>query len=76
MTVIGKKRRLGLIKRYGRTCHLCGERIAGLVTADHVVPRSLGGTNAYDNLRPAHFGCNLRRGNKPVEEARTAWQFD
>ena len=74
MTVIGSKRRKGLIKRYGRTCHLCGGYIAGFVTADHVIPVSRAGTAAYENLRPAHWKCNQRRGNRPAGEVRALWQ--
>lgn len=50
----------------GRTCHLCG--LPGATTADHIVPRSKGGTNELENLAPAHSGCNTRRGNKTLAE--------
>lgn len=53
---------------YGTTCHLCGRD--GARTADHVTPRSKGGTNTLDNLRPAHGRCNSSRGDLTVE----AWQ--
>lgn len=55
---------------YGTTCHLCGEPItdldrtgprAGWPSADHIVPRSRGGSDALENLRPAHLGCNSSR---------------
>lgn len=49
---------------YGDVCHLCGRR--GADTADHLVPRSRGGTDTLDNLRPAHFRCNARRGDRPA----------
>lgn len=42
----------------GRVCWLCGR--AGADTADHIVPRSRGGSD--DALRPAHRSCNSRRG--------------
>lgn len=44
---------------YGRTCHLCLE--PGATSADHVVTRSAGGSDAIENLRPAHKLCNSRR---------------
>lgn len=43
-----------------KICWLCGE--SGADTADHVIPRSRGGSNAVENLRPAHLGCNLAAG--------------
>lgn len=44
----------------GTVCHLCGQD--GANTADHVIPRSKGGTNALANLEPAHEPCNRARG--------------
>lgn len=44
----------------GDRCHLCGLR--GATTADHVLPRSLGGLDDLDNLEPAHQACNSARG--------------
>jgi 5-methylcytosine-specific restriction endonuclease McrA len=54
------------LSEYGRRCYLCG--LAGADSADHVVPRSLGGA-VFDlrNLGPSHRSCNYRRGNRPVE---------
>ncbi|MFW9180579.1 HNH endonuclease [Corynebacterium striatum] len=53
---------------YGTRCHLCGRD--GADSADHVVPRSLGGPDELANLRPAHRSCNFRRGNLPLAEWR------
>lgn len=53
---------------YGTTCHLCG--LDGASTADHIVPRSAGGADSLDNLRPAHRKCNMQRGNMAV----SAWK--
>jgi 5-methylcytosine-specific restriction endonuclease McrA len=46
---------------YGTTCHLC--RQPGADSADHLTPRSKGGTDTLANLRPAHHGCNSLRGD-------------
>ncbi|MCQ9177218.1 HNH endonuclease [Corynebacterium amycolatum] len=54
------------LERYGDTCHLCGR--AGATTADHLLPRSKGGDNSLENLRPAHGQCNSRRGNMSIVE--------
>lgn len=46
-------------------CHLCGGPFndpRDPPVADHVVPRSLGGSDELDNLRPAHRSCNGSRG--------------
>lgn len=55
-----------VLNYYGTTCHLCG--YPGATTADHLVPRSKGGDNSLDNMRPAHHLCNSRRGNKSLEQ--------
>ena len=58
--------RLLTLATYGTICHLCGRPDAD--TADHVVPRSKGGPDALDNLRPAHKTCNYSRRDLPLEE--------
>lgn len=49
---------------YGTVCHLC--RLPGATTADHLIPRSRGGDDSIENLRPAHKLCNERRGNRSI----------
>ena len=60
---------------YGSVCHLCGQPINLTLTGtrdpmrlslDHLIPRSRGGTNSIENLRPAHFRCNSARGARPI----------
>lgn len=51
---------------YGRTCHLCGQ--PGATTADHVIPRSKGGSDDITNLRPAHHWCNGQRQDMDLDE--------
>lgn len=46
----------------GTTCWLCGT--PGADSADHVIPRSKGGTDKQTNLRPAHRQCNSARNNR------------
>lgn len=54
------------------TCHLCGEQIDESLprqakmgaSLDHVLPISKGGTDHPENLKLAHFICNVRKGNK------------
>jgi hypothetical protein len=54
-----------ILRRHGMVCHICGEKIVnglGLkprdLSFDHVVPISKNGPHTYDNIKPAHFGCN------------------
>jgi 5-methylcytosine-specific restriction endonuclease McrA len=51
---------------YGTTCHLC--RRPGADTADHLTPRARGGLDTLANLRPAHHGCNSKRGVMSLAE--------
>jgi 5-methylcytosine-specific restriction endonuclease McrA len=69
---------------YGYLCHLCLKEITdeSNYTVDHVIPRSKGGDNSIENLRPAHgTPCNYSRGNRSIEEYRasrtdeTGWFF-
>ena len=51
---------------YGTVCHLCGQD--GADRPDHVTPRSKGGTNTIDNLRPAHEACNRARSDMDLTD--------
>jgi len=37
---------------------------------DHVIPLSKGGPHTYDNIRPAHSWCNMRKGTKLLDSNR------
>lgn len=72
------RRKAAVLDRWGATCWLCGRAInldaatqsPGSFTLDHVVPRSHGGGNNLDNLRPSHRLCNNERGNARVTTGR------
>lgn len=49
----------------GNICHLCGQPILGRVSADHIVPVAMGGSDDVSNLAPSHLRCNVKRGTKP-----------
>lgn len=51
---------------FGTTCHLCGR--PGANSADHLIPRSRGGLDVLENLRPSHRSCNYARGNKTLDQ--------
>lgn len=67
---------------YGRVCWLCGHD--GADSADHVLPRSRGGSNRVENLRPAHHHpctscgerCNTKRGNRMHPRMRRTFRND
>lgn len=67
---IGGLTRYAIYDRDGWTCQLCmcplRTDVAGTdpqaPSLDHIVPRSLGGSDDPSNLRAAHFGCNAARG--------------
>lgn len=67
---LGKKRhRLykAAIQKGVPVCFYCKEPLTWKsMTLDHVVPKSLGGTNAEKNLVLCHFGCNQALGNRPA----------
>jgi 5-methylcytosine-specific restriction endonuclease McrA len=63
---------------YGEVCWLCGKSIPeGAFSVDHVIPRSRGGGDEIENLRPAHGRCNSRRGNRgivrPISPTSREW---
>lgn len=60
-----------LVQRDGYICKICDKPIdlsirkgPNTATIDHIIPRSLKGTNNINNLRIAHAICNHTRGNK------------
>lgn len=50
----------------GGVCYYCG--VGGELTVDHALPLSRGGTNFIDNLLPACFSCNSKKGAKTAIE--------
>jgi hypothetical protein len=43
-----------------------------IATKDHAIPTSRGGSDAIDNILPACFECNRRKGNMTEKEFRAA----
>src|SRR3954454_1753926 len=52
----------------GWRCVYCGTT-AGRLTLDHVIPRSRGGESVWENVVTACAPCNLRKGNRTLEES-------
>lgn len=68
-----------LVDRDGDRCGICNRPVDITLksgtrgsrrgpSVDHIVPRSLGGTDDLSNLRLAHWGCNQKRGNRAKNE--------
>ncbi|HEX2863126.1 MAG TPA: HNH endonuclease, partial [Deinococcales bacterium] len=60
--------RRNVFRRDAHTCQYCG-RTGGDMTLDHVVPRSRGGRNSWDNIVTACRECNSRKRDRTPEEA-------
>lgn len=69
----------GLIARDSGICHICGEPVAkrrkkirgekwvagdDYPTIDHVIPLSRDGSHTWDNVKLAHWKCNVQKGGK------------
>ena len=59
--------RRNVLRRDGHRCQYCGS--AERLTLDHVLPRSRGGKDAWENLVAACTPCNNKKSNRTPEEA-------
>ena len=68
-----------LFTRDAGKCYLCGEQcdwsdrtenVTGMryPSIEHVVPVSRGGLHSWENVRLAHFGCNIKKSNRLLAE--------
>lgn len=49
-------------------CYLCGKKVRYTeMTIDHVIPRSKGGSNKLENLKPTHKSCNFIKADKIIK---------
>ena len=67
-TLQRKISRRALFARDGWRCMYCGTT-GGRLTLDHVVPRSRGGGSVWENVVTSCAPCNLRKGDRLLEEA-------
>lgn len=63
--------RRNLLHRDSYTCQYCGDRRHDL-TIDHIVPRSRGGTDSWENVVAACLKCNVKKGDRTPKEANMA----
>lgn len=59
--------RRNIMKRDRNTCQYCGSRSD--LTLDHVMPKSRGGADSWENLVTACNSCNVKKGNRTPDEA-------
>jgi len=57
-----------ILKRDGHRCQYCGTT-EGPMTVDHVIPRTMGGRDTWENLVCACLKCNNIKGNRTPEQA-------
>jgi len=56
-----------IYKRDGHKCVYCGT--SKQLTIDHVIPKSKGGKNTWENLVTCCTKCNLKKSDKTLEQA-------
>ena len=59
--------RRAVFARDDHTCQYCGAKEN--LSIDHVMPRSRGGGDSWDNVTTACMRCNVRKGNRTPQEA-------
>ncbi|MCF8413733.1 MAG: HNH endonuclease [Melioribacteraceae bacterium] len=60
--------RKNILKRDKHKCVYCGRGDLPL-TMDHIIPRSKGGVDSWENLAAACMPCNNRKGDRTPSEA-------
>lgn len=60
--------RKNILLRDNNSCQYCNHRGSDL-SIDHVLPRSRGGTDTWENVTTACLQCNVQKGNRTPEEA-------
>jgi 5-methylcytosine-specific restriction endonuclease McrA len=62
--------RKNIYLRDGNTCQYCGRKLSGNeLTLDHIIPKSRGGRNSWDNMVSCCQECNRRKDDRTPEEA-------
>jgi len=60
--------RKNIYLRDNHACQYCG-KTGGNLTIDHVIPKSRGGEDSWENMVVCCSRCNNRKGSKTLEEA-------
>jgi 5-methylcytosine-specific restriction endonuclease McrA len=65
-----KFNRRNIFARDNNQCQYCGRKFPTTeLSLDHVVPRSQGGINSWDNIVCACVNCNVRKGGRTPKQA-------
>jgi hypothetical protein len=66
-----KFNRYGVFKRDQFVCQYCSAALTpNKCSIDHVIPRSLGGKNEWNNCVTSCYSCNNKKGNKTLEQTK------
>ena len=60
--------RRNILHRDNYICQYCGDKRHDL-TIDHIIPRSRGGLDSWDNVAAACLRCNVKKGDRTPKEA-------
>jgi 5-methylcytosine-specific restriction endonuclease McrA len=60
--------RKNLLHRDNHSCQYCGYH-GNELTLDHVIPRSRGGADSWENIVVACMRCNVKKGSRTPKEA-------
>ncbi len=60
--------RRNILERDQHICQYCRAK-NGQLTLDHIIPRSRGGQDTWENLVAACVRCNVKKGNRTPKEA-------
>tara|TARA_B100000131_G_scaffold247750_1_gene240785 strand:- start:554 stop:1060 length:507 start_codon:yes stop_codon:yes gene_type:complete len=61
--------RKNLLQRDNNCCQYCGYK-GNRLSIDHVIPRSRGGLDSWENVTTACLSCNVKKGNRTPQEAK------
>jgi 5-methylcytosine-specific restriction endonuclease McrA len=65
-----KFNRRNIFARDNNQCQYCGKKfVTAELSLDHVIPRSQGGLNTWDNIVCACVSCNVRKGGRTPKQA-------
>ncbi len=57
-----------VLQRDQNSCQYCGYH-GDKLSIDHIIPRSRGGTDSWENVTTACLSCNVTKGNRTPQEA-------
>ncbi len=70
---VSKRTRFEVLKRDDHTCQYCGAKAPDAVLhVDHVIPKSLGGSNKPENLLTACKDCNAGKGSSNLTDEKVS----